>query len=47
LRPSPDQERRAAIGKAIADGYRHIPQPRDELSWPDSASAAMIAEEPW
>ena len=42
-----DQERRAAVGQAIADGYRRVPQADDDLDWPDSAGAAMIAEEPW
>ncbi|MFP5379648.1 MAG: ribbon-helix-helix domain-containing protein [Vicinamibacteria bacterium] len=41
-----DRERRRAIGAAIADGYRRVPQADDEL-WSDAASAAMIAEEPW
>ncbi len=35
------------VGRAIADGYRRIPQKDDDLAWPDAASAAMIAEEPW
>jgi len=42
-----EDERRAAIGKAIVDGYRRIPQDEDDLAWSDAASAAMIAEEPW
>jgi Arc/MetJ-type ribon-helix-helix transcriptional regulator len=42
-----DQRRRDAIGQAIADGYRRIPQAGDDLAWSDAASAAMIAEEPW
>lgn len=42
-----DRERRAAIGRAIVDGYRRVPQDDDELAWPDAATAAMIAEEPW
>ena len=42
-----DQQRRAAIGQAISEGYRRTPQADDDLAWPDSASAAMIAEEPW
>lgn len=42
-----DHQRRAAVGKAISDGYRRIPQTQEELIWPDSASAAMIADEPW
>lgn len=42
-----ERERRAAIGQAIADGYRRIPQDEDDLGWSDASSAAMIAEEPW
>jgi Arc/MetJ-type ribon-helix-helix transcriptional regulator len=41
------RRRRAAVGEAIAEGYRRIPQADDEADWPDAASAAMIAEEPW
>lgn len=41
------QQRRARVGQAIVAGYRRIPQAYDDLSWPDAASAAMIAEEPW
>ena len=42
-----DHRRRAAVGRAIADGYRRVPQLDDDLAWSDAASAAMIAEEPW
>ncbi len=42
-----DQRRRAAVGEAIADGYRRIPQGGDDVTRSDAASAAMIAEEPW
>lgn len=42
-----DRERRAAVGRAIADGYRRIPEDEDGLGWSDAATAAMIAEEPW
>lgn len=42
-----DRERRDAIGRAIVDGYRRIPQHADDLAWPDAATSAMIAEEPW
>jgi len=42
-----DQQRRAALGQAIVDGYRRVPQADDDLAWPESASAAMIADEPW
>lgn len=42
-----DRERRAAVGRAIVDGYRRVPQDDDDPEWSDAASAAMIAEEPW
>lgn len=42
-----ERRRRLMVGRAIADGYRRIPQKDDDLAWPDAASAAMIAEEPW
>ena len=42
-----DRHRRAEVGRAIADGYRRLPQSDDDLGWSDAASAAMIAEEPW
>lgn len=42
-----EDERRAALGRAIVDGYLRIPQNADDLGWPDAATAAMIAEEPW
>jgi len=42
-----DRELRAATGRAIVEGYRRIPQAGDDLAWPDSATSAMIAEEPW
>jgi len=42
-----ERERRNAAGRAIVDGYRRVPQEGDDLSWPDAATSAMIAEEPW
>ena len=42
-----ERRQRAAVGRAIADGYRRVPQASDELTWSDAASASMIAEEPW
>jgi Arc/MetJ-type ribon-helix-helix transcriptional regulator len=42
-----ERQRRAATGRAIADGYRRLPQREDDLAWADAASAAMIAEDPW
>jgi len=42
-----ERERRAAVGRSIVEGYRRIPEDEDDLAWPDAATAAMIAEEPW
>lgn len=42
-----ERRRREAIGNAIADGYRRLPQDEDDLAWSDAATSAMIAEEPW
>lgn len=42
-----ERERRAAVGRSIVEGYERIPQGGDDLAWPDAATAAMIAEEPW
>ncbi|HEV7806462.1 MAG TPA: ribbon-helix-helix domain-containing protein [Solirubrobacteraceae bacterium] len=42
-----ERRRREALGRAIVDGYRRVPQAADDLAWSDAASAAMIAEEPW
>lgn len=42
-----ERERRETVGRAIAEGYRRMPQSGDDLAWTDAASAAMIAEEPW
>jgi putative addiction module CopG family antidote len=47
LRALVDQHRRRAVGEAIAEGYRRLPQTPDEIAWSDEATAAMIAEEPW
>ena len=42
-----DRASRDAAGRAIADGYRRMPQDEDGLAWSDAATAAVIAEEPW
>jgi Arc/MetJ-type ribon-helix-helix transcriptional regulator len=42
-----DQRRRAAIGHAIADGYRRIPQAGDDLAWTEAVGHAILAEESW
>jgi len=47
LRAITDRCRRDAVGQAIVDGYRRVPPSDDDLLWPDTATAAMIAEEPW
>lgn len=47
LRALVEQQRRRAVGEAIVEGYRRLPQTDDEIAWSDEATAAMIAEEPW
>ena len=42
-----DLERRAAIGRAIVEGYERVPQTDEELLWADEATRRMIEEEPW
>ncbi len=42
-----DTHQRRRIGDAISDGYRRLPQTQQEMGWADSATASMIAEEPW
>ena len=42
-----ERERRQAIGRAIVDGYRRLPQDDDDLAWSDAATVSMITEEPW
>ena len=42
-----DMHRRRRIGAAIVEGYRRRPQTAEEIGFPDAATAAMIAEEPW
>jgi Arc/MetJ-type ribon-helix-helix transcriptional regulator len=42
-----ERARREAVGRSIVDGYRRVPQAEDDLAWPDAATVAMIAEEPW
>lgn len=42
-----DRHRRLAIGQAIVDGYRRIPQTDNESMWSEEASMRMINEEPW
>lgn len=42
-----EHERRERIGREIVEGYQRVPQEHDDLTWPDAATSAMIAEEPW
>jgi hypothetical protein len=42
-----ETERRRETGEMIVRGYRRLAQSDDEGGWSDSATAAMIAEEPW
>ncbi|MGH8933783.1 MAG: hypothetical protein ACRDZO_24895 [Egibacteraceae bacterium] len=46
----PDQlegERRHAIGEAIAEGYRRVPQTDEELEAVTVVAIRSIHEEPW
>lgn len=47
LRALVDAERRRAVGAAIVEGYRRMPQTDDDLGWGGHMTRAMIAEEPW
>ena len=47
LRSLVDEERRRAVGAAIVEGYRRVPQTDDDLGWSDDMSRSMIAQEPW
>ena len=42
-----DQERRRLVGELIADGYRRIPQDRDDVKAARQAAIRSIEEEPW
>jgi len=42
-----EAERSTAVGRAIVEGYRRVPQTGDDRLWSDAATVAMIAEEPW
>jgi len=42
-----DKNRREDIGRQIVEGYKRIPQTDDEVLWAESATRAMIEEEPW
>jgi len=40
-------EQRLAIGEAIAEGYRRVPQTDEELDAATAAAIRSIHEEPW
>jgi Arc/MetJ-type ribon-helix-helix transcriptional regulator len=42
-----DEHLRSQIADAIVAGYRAHPQVVGEIGWPDAATVAMIADEPW
>ena len=42
-----DRHRRDQIGAQIVAGYLAHPQTEEELGWSDTATAEMIADEPW
>jgi Arc/MetJ-type ribon-helix-helix transcriptional regulator len=42
-----ERRRRAAVADRIVDGYTRIPQEDEQVGWPDAATRAMIADEPW
>jgi 3-oxoacyl-ACP reductase-like protein len=42
-----DEAARAAIGRAIAEGYRRIPQTADEDAWAQANAREAIREERW
>lgn len=42
-----DAERRRAVGEAIADGYRRVPQSHDEVAAAEINARRLIEEEPW
>lgn len=42
-----EEHRRRRTGAAIVDAYRRRPQTPDELAGLDSATRALIDEEPW
>lgn len=42
-----EEHRRLRVGAAIVDAYRRHPQTEEELAGLDSATRALIEEEPW
>jgi Arc/MetJ-type ribon-helix-helix transcriptional regulator len=42
-----DAERRAEVGRRVAEGYRRIPQEDEEVAAATEAAIRSIHEEPW
>lgn len=42
-----ERARRDAVGQAIVEGYRRMPQTDAEVGWADSGTRQMITDEPW
>ena len=42
-----DERRRRLVGKAIAEGYRRVPETDEELRRADENARALVAEELW
>lgn len=42
-----ERRRRTAVAERIVAGYERVPQRAEEVGWADSATRAMIADEPW
>jgi Arc/MetJ-type ribon-helix-helix transcriptional regulator len=42
-----DRHRRQAVGHAIVEGYRRVPQTQADGAPSDEATRRMIAQEPW
>lgn len=42
-----EAQRRRAVGEAIADGYRRVPQSDDEVAIAETNVRRLVEEEPW
>jgi len=42
-----EEERRRAVGEAIVNGYRRVPQDDDDVALAEANLRRLIAEEPW
>lgn len=42
-----DTIRRRQVASEIVAGYTRLPQSEEETTWPDAATTATIADEPW